>query len=257
MNEFSTIFGLTANLVLSGFLIFLRVGPFIMLFPGIGENTVPMRFKLLIAFMFTIILTPVLAPYLNPFIEKGFSFPLLALSETTIGVVLGIGTRLFLLALQTTGSIAAQATSLAMILGNSGITPMPAIGHLLVIGGLALAMILGLHVKLAETMVITYDVFPLSEFPSAPDVAMWGIDQVSAAFALAFNLAAPFLIVSMLYNVTLGVINKAMPQMMVVFVGAPVITGTGLALLFLLAPKILALWTEALDGFLANPFGAM
>ena len=49
---------------------------------------------------------------------------------------------------------------------------------------------------------------------------------------LAFTLAAPFVLVSVLYNLTLGVINRAMPQLMVVFVGAPVITGLGLAVLF-------------------------
>ena len=249
--------GITGEFLFFGFLIFLRTGAVIMLFPGLGESTVPTRFKLMIALMFTIVLTPILAPILANALENPIPLGWLTLSETTIGIILGLGMRLFLLALQTTGSIAAQATSLALILGNLGITPMPAIGHLLVIGGLALAMILGLHVKLAETLVVTYELFPVSQFPDAPDVAVWGIRQVAAAFALAFTLAAPFLVVSMLYNVTLGVINRAMPQMMVVFVGAPVITGAGLALLFLLAPTMLALWARALDAFISNPLGAL
>lgn len=255
MNELSAFLGITGEFLFFGFLIFLRVGAIVMLFPGLGESAVPTRFKLMLALSFALILTPILAPSLAETIETTIPLGWMVLSETTIGVILGLGMRLFLLALQTTGSIAAQATSLALILGNAGITPMPAIGHLLVIGGLALAMILGLHVKLAETLVVTYDLFPVTRFPDAADVAVWGIRQVAAAFALAFTLAAPFLVVSMLYNVTLGVINRAMPQMMVVFVGAPVITGAGLALLFLLAPTILTLWVRALEAFIANPLG--
>ncbi|WP_332870138.1 flagellar biosynthetic protein FliR [Roseovarius salinarum] len=166
-----------------------------------------------------------------------------------------MGLRLFLLALQTAGSIAAQATSLAQILGAAGAAPLPAIGHLLTVAGLSLAMILGLHVHVAETLIRTYDALPVGAMPDPADVADWGVQQVAAAFALAFTLAAPFVIVSVLYNLALGIINRAMPQLMVVFVGAPAITAAGLVLLLLLAPAMLTLWFEAMRGFLADPFG--
>ncbi|MFC3118840.1 flagellar biosynthetic protein FliR [Jhaorihella thermophila] len=38
---------------------------------------------------------------------------------------------------------------------------------------------------------------------------------------LPFSLSAPFVIASLLYNLTLGAINRAMPQLMVTLVGAP------------------------------------
>ena len=177
------------------------------------------------------------------------------LTETAIGLVIGIGIRLFLLALQTAGSIAGQATSLSQILGSAGIEPMPAMGYLLVLGGIALAMIMGLHVRLAEMTILTYGLFPVAHLPDASALTGWGVSQVAGAFGLAFTLAAPFVIVSVLYNVTLGIINRAMPQLMVVFVGAPVITGAGLVLLMVLAPTMLTIWMEALSAFIANPFG--
>ena len=77
---------------------------------------------------------------------------------------------------------------------------------------------------------------------------------MARAFSLAFTLAAPFVIVSVLYNLTLGVINRAMPQLMVAFVGAPVITAGGLFLMLLLTPIMLSRWHETLARFLANPF---
>ena len=76
-------------------------------------------------------------------------------------------------------------------------------------------------------------------------LSQWGIDKVSGAFAMAFRLAAPFVIVSVLYNITLGVINRAMPQLMVAFVGAPVITAGGLALLALMSPILQSPLTTA------------
>lgn len=237
------------------FIVFLRAAPVMALFPGFGERTVPTRFKLVLAIMFTVVIAPALAPELSEVVGAPPPIGWLVLSETVVGLIIGIGIRLFLLALQTAGAIAAQSTSLSQILGDAGVTPLPAIGHLLVIGGLALAMILGLHIRVAEMLILTYALFPVAQLPDAAAVSFWGIRQVASAFALAFTLSAPFVIVSVLYNITLGVINRAMPQMMVVFVGAPVITGTGLALLFLLAPAMLSLWIEALQGFVANPFG--
>lgn len=246
---------LTEELLWLHLIVFLRIGPVIALLPGFGEQTVPMRVKLVLAFAFTVIIMPALAVDLRPIVENPPPLGWLVVSETLVGLMIGLGIRLFLLALQTAGAMAAQSTSLAQILGNAGITPLPALGHLLVVGALALAMMLGLHVRVAEMMVLTYGLFPPTEWLDASAVAFWGVRQVAAAFALAFTLAAPFVIVSVIYNLTLGVINRAMPQMMVVFVGAPVITFGGLFLLFLLAPTMLTIWADALNTFMANPFG--
>jgi len=236
-------------------LVLFRVAPMIALFPGFGERTVPVRVKLGLALALTAITAPALAPTLEPLLAAGPSPVRLILTETVIGLILGLGIRLFVLALQTAGSIAAQSTSLAQILGGASITPMPAIGHLLVTGAIALAMILGLHLRLAEFAIGSYRLFPPARLPGAVGVAAWGTGRVAHAFALAFSLAAPFVIASMLYNLTLGVINRAMPQLMVVFVGAPAITAAGLVLLFLLAPAIIGIWAVGLGGFLADPVG--
>jgi len=255
MNAAAELLNLTQDLLWLHFIVLLRVGPVMSLFPGFGERSVPVRVKLMIALAVTVIVAPASAPQLAPLVEAPPALGWLVLSESLIGLVLGIGIRLFLLALQTAGSIAAQSTSLAQILGNAGVTPLPAMGQLLVVGALALAMMLGLHVRVAEMLVLTYGLFPPAQLPEANAVSLWGVRQVAGAFALAFTLAAPFVIASVIYNLTLGVINRAMPQMMVVFVGAPVITMGGLFLLFLLAPTMLSLWIDALHGFIANPFG--
>jgi flagellar biosynthetic protein FliR len=79
---------------------------------------------------------------------------------------------------------------------------------------------------------------------------------VAASFGLALSLAAPFLIASLLYNVALGVINKAMPQLMVAFVGAPAITWGGLFLLLITTPFLLPVWFASFQAALVTPLGA-
>ncbi len=235
--------------------VFLRVGPVISLFPGFGERSVPVRIKLVLTLAFTAVVAPAVAPDIAMGAFPDFNFGWVIVTETVVGLMIGIGLRMFLLALQTAGSMAAQATSLSQILGSAGATPLPAMGHVLTMGGIALAMILHLHVHVAEMIIATYGMFPVGELPDASAASQWGIAQVGGAFSLAFSLAAPFVLISVLYNLTLGIINRAMPQMMVVFVGAPVITAGGMILLCLLAPIMLGIWVAALQGFIFNPFG--
>lgn len=237
-----------------GFVVFLRVAATVSLLPGFGEQTVPMRIKLAVAVAFTLIVTPAVSAMAPAFSISGLA--LFAATETLAGLLIGIGIRLFILALQTAGSIAAQTTSLSQILGGAAVEPLPAMGFVLTVGAIALAVMAGLHVKAAQLLIHSYVLLPMGMFSSGSDVADWGLAQVAQAFALAFVLAAPFVLLSVLYNLALGVINKAMPQLMVAFVGAPIITLGSLFLLFLAAPTMLGVWLASLDQFIANPFGS-
>jgi flagellar biosynthetic protein FliR len=243
-----------AAMLWHGFAVFLRVGALVSLLPAFGEKSVPMRIKLVVILAFTLIIAPAVAPPGAP--PALGTLVWFALTETLIGLALGIGIRLFVLALQTAGSIAAQSTSLSQVLGGAAVEPLPAMGYILIIGAIALAVMTGLHVKAAQLVIMSYDLLPMGRFPDGSILSEWGLTQIRQAFALAFTLAAPFVVLSVLYNLALGAINKAMPQLMVAFVGAPVITAGGLFVLCLASPLILQSWIEALDLFLANPFVA-
>lgn len=236
-------------------LVFMRVGGIVALLPGFGEQSLPLRVRLGIAIAFTAIVWPMLAPDLLDF-RSDRPFLVLMAIEGGIGLMIGLSFRLLVMALQLAGSIAAQSTSLAQVLGP-GVTPdpMPAIGNILFLGGITLALTAGLHVKAAIAMAGSYAVLPIGAAPQAADVAAWGVARVADAFALGFTLAAPFVLAAFVYNLALGAINKAMPQLMVAFIGAPFITGASIVILLLAAPLILAVWNGRLDAVLANPLG--
>ncbi len=237
----------------AGFVVFLRVGAAMAVLPAFGEKSVPARVRLFLALGFTVIVAPNVVQNIEPD-GSTLAFGHILFTEAIIGLGFGIAIRLLIMALQVAGSIAAQSTSLAQLLGGANADPQPAIGHVLLVAGLALAVMLGLHVKLAEALILSYRVFPVGDFPTAEAFSDWGIAQIARAFSLAFTLAAPFVIISLLYNIALGVINRAMPQLMVAFVGAPAITAGGLVLLLLTAPLLLPVWQAALEATLAQPF---
>lgn len=222
--------------------VFLRVGAAIALLPAFGEMMIPARVRLAMALAFTVIVAPVLASEPVP---TSFAGVLAAgAAEVLAGLVLGLSVRMSVFALQMAGTMAAQATSLSQLLGGQVIDPQPALGAVLVLGGIALATLFDLHVRVAEMFVWSYRVLPLGTPLQASYLAEWSFELTDDAFRLAFGLAMPFLLGSLLYNLALGVINRAMPQMMVAFVGAPAITLGALILLALSAPLILTVWLE-------------
>ncbi len=245
--------GMAEGGVAAAFLVFLRVGAAMAMLPAFGEQSVPVRVRLALALVFTAVVAPAAGPLPEIGGPGGVIGPALA-TEVIIGLALGATVRLFVAALQMAGSMAAQTMSLAQIFGGqTGADPLPAFGHIMVMAGLAIAVSAGLHVKVAAYLIGSYDMLPAGRWPAPSDLTDWGVSRIGKAFALGFALAIPFVITSLIYNLTLGVINRAMPQLMVAFIGAPAITLAGLALLAICLPFVLQVWLSNLDIFLADP----
>lgn len=256
--DLAEIFPVVQTALWVGFIVFLRVAAMLSLVPAFGEQSVPVRVRLALALAFTLIVLPAVTPMIPAVPALAPQIAGLVVVEAMNGLLFGLMLRFFILALQIAGAIAAQSTSLSQLFGGaSGAEPQPVIGHILILSALALVTIMGLHVRLAAFMIQSYSLIPPGTLPSAQVVADAGLREVTRCFGLGLTLAAPFVIASLIYNVTLGVINRAMPQLMVAFVGAPAITAGGLVLLMLAAPFILSVWSSGLFDFMNAPFGAL
>jgi flagellar biosynthetic protein FliR len=251
--DLSVLLDLAQSVVWAAALVFVRIGAVVALAPGLGETAVPQRIKL----AFVVALTLVVAPLVTEQVAASGPDPALAAlaGEAVAGLILGIGMRLYLLALLTAASIIAQATTLSQLFAGAAPEPQPAIGNLLAVAGIALALAAGLHVTAAELIVQSYQILPAGGYPNPGRVADWGLGLISDTFSLAFSLAAPFVIGATIYNLALGVINRAMPQLMVSMIGAPALTLGSLALLAVAVPLVLTVWLDAFSAHVAQPFG--
>lgn len=235
-------------LAAQAFLVFLRVGAMMALLPAFGEKSVPMRVRLALTVVFTAVILPAVPPP-----PPEYSAATAMTVEVVAGLILGVGLRLMVHALQIAGTIAAQSVSLSQLF-PSGTEPQPAAAQILGLAGIALAVSAGLHVQVAELLLFSYEVFPAGRMIGAEDLAIWGLDRVTRVMALAFGLAAPFMIGGLLYNLAIGVINRAMPHLMVAFVGAPAMALGGIVLLLAVSPALLAVWLAAFGAHVAQPF---
>lgn len=242
--------GLSLGTVVS---VFLRVGAAMAVLPAFGEQSVPPRIKLSLCLAFTGIVAPAIPPV--PLASGVAQLGIGMIADAAVGLVLGLALRLAVHALQMVGAIVAQLSALAQFAGTPGFEPQAAIGNVLVIAALALACAMGLHVKAAEAFIRSYDIVPAASLPLSDDLARWSIADIGRATALAVGLATPFVIASLAYNLALGAINRAMPQLMVALIGAPAISLGTIALLAIAAPVMLDVWRAALETRLSDPFG--
>lgn len=231
----------------TGFAVLLRVGAIVALLPAFGEQSVPARVKTAVAFAMTLIAAPAVAPVIGGPPSSPAEFARLLFAEPVTGLIFGFLLRLMVMALSTAGALVAQGLSLAQMFGaGPAAEPMPVFSHLLVGAGLALAAVLGLHVQAAQYVIQSYSAAPFGLILPADMVLQTAVTAIAESFAIATSLAAPFLVAALVYNLAIGAINRAMPQLMVTFIGAPALTAGGLLLLVVTVPVALAHWSDIL-----------
>jgi flagellar biosynthetic protein FliR len=204
-------------------LAFARIGAMVMLLPGLGEVNIPVRVKLAIALALTLIILPLHRAAYH--VDMGSLTPLLVLMvhEIVIGIVLGATARVTLSALQVAGSVIAQQLGLGFVTavdptqGQQGAV----IGNFLTMLAITLLFVTDTHHLVIAALSDSYAIFSPGELLPSGDVAALATRAFAAAFRIGMQLAAPFLVFGLVFNVGLGILARLMPQMQVYFVGVP------------------------------------
>ncbi len=233
-------------------LTFARIGTMVMLLPGIGEQNMPPRVRLTIALALTAVLLPAH--------QKAYTVDLAALGpvivmlvqEIIVGAVLGLTARLAISALQIAGSVVAQQFGLGFV---TAIDPTQnqqglLVGNFLTLLGVTLIFATDLHHLVIEALNDSYSIFQPGEMPLTGDVAKHVTQVVATAFRIGIQLAAPFLVFGLLFNLGLGVLARLMPQLQVFFIGLPLSILLGLLLLMLVIGAMMGTFVDYLEGVL-------
>src|SRR3984885_10742074 len=96
-------------------LVFARVGAMVMLLPGLGESNIPVRIKLAIALLLTLIILPLHRADYHIKMDAVSALLVLMIYEILIGIVLGATARVTLAALQVARSVIAQQLGLGFV----------------------------------------------------------------------------------------------------------------------------------------------
>jgi flagellar biosynthesis protein FliR len=232
--------------VLVYLLVFARTGAMLMLLPPIGDVGVPARVRLMIALAITLALTPtVSASYPQTAPQTVAALTVLIAEEVTSGVLIGAMARIIMSAISVAGFLIASQIGLSYAQtldptthGEQGAV----IGNF--ISMLAVVLIFGanLHHLAIGAVAGSYHLIPPGTSLPTADMAQLAIRITSGAFALGFQLAAPFLVFGFAVNAGFGILARMMPQLQVFFVAMPASILVGFVIMTLLIGSMMTLF---------------
>ena len=235
--------------ILALFLCFCRIGGCVMVLPGFSSARVPQQVRLLIAAALSMAVLPVLWDTVYPKASAGGpQYVMLIATESLIGVMYGMMARLYTLGLQFAGTIIGMMVGLTSPGGSDPVedgseTP---ISGVITFSGLMILFIMDFHHYVFRALVDSYTVIPFGGHIEMQATLISFTDTLQATTYIMLRLASPFLIYGLMFQVSIGFINKLAPQIPVYFISTPYLLMGGLFMVYL---SIAALLRQFSDSF--------
>jgi flagellar biosynthetic protein FliR len=241
--------------IIAAFLAFCRIGACFLVMPGLSSVRVPIQIRLFVALSATGGLLMLLWDQIYPFADRRPEVLLPRIvSELLIGILIGLMARLYILALQFIGA------AIAMLIGYGGTSgpgiedgePQAALGAIISFSALLLLFVFNFHHEIIRALVASYQVAPLDVMFN-PQAALVDVtDTLSESFLVVLRLGSPFVAYSLLVNLTIGFVNKLVPQIPVYFISLPFVIAAGLVIFYFAIGTMLSLFA---DGFIDITIG--
>ena len=245
-----------AHAFLIGFVVFCRTGACVMMLPGLSNEQIPMRARLYIAIGLSVPLSISLADSIRAGVV-GASIPSLTMIivvELLIGALLGILARLFVLALETLASAVVLAIGIGNVLGapvNEG-EPLPAMAAFVVFGATTLIFVTDQHWELIRGLRDSYVFAPVRAAFNAEAMISEILTTLRKSYQLVFRICSPFLLFSLMVNLSFGFLNRLSPHISVYFLSAPLLMLAGVYWFYTLSADFFSVYSAELGQWISK-----
>lgn len=204
-------------------LVFARVGGMVMLMPGFGEVAVPAWVRLGLAVTISAVIFPLVGASLPPMSASTPGLALAVGTEAMTGLFIGGVARLLLSALHVAGTIIAFQSGLAAAQGFDPAQQSQSaiVATFMTLVGVNLIFATNLHHLLLLAMVDSYAIFAPGNLPPVAQFSELAVTTAARSFAVGLQIASPFLVFGLIFNVGLGLVARLMPQLQVFFIAVP------------------------------------
>ena len=211
--------------------ILLRSSILISLLPVLGGKQMPAQFRLGLAVMVSIILTPVVQ-----FEIAENNIPMLVLKELLLGIALGLTVRFIFMAVNMAGQFMSytMGMSIAQVF-NPEMGQSTSIAEIYGIIAMLFFLILDAHHDLIYVFVKSFEMLPAGETNILPLVPVV-LSMMTGLFVLALKICAPVTVGLLISHLLTGFLYKAAPQMNIFFVTMPLNIFLGFLLIILSIP---------------------
>lgn len=238
-------------------LTFVRIGAAATIMPGIGDSFVPQNIRLYFATALSLVLMPLVMPFLPHPIPSTVTLLVLIASEFIVGIFIGTVARILMSALDTAGMIISMQSGLgnAQVFNPSMATQGSLVGALLSVTGVVLIFVTNMHHLLIYGLIGSYEVFPVGQIPDGGDMAAMISKAIAGSFMVGIQIAAPFIMLSMLLYIGMGVLSRLMPQVQVFMLSLPLQITLSLLTLMLSFSAAMLFWLTKFEEGMMFFFG--
>jgi flagellar biosynthetic protein FliR len=228
---------------------FTRIAAMMAVAPILGTHTVPMRVRLGIAVILTLVIAP-LTPVVASVQPFSFGGVIVTVQQVLIGLAMGFAVRLVFSAVENGGHSIALLMGLGfadMVDPQSGVS-VPVISQFLTTLTGLLFLSLDGHLVLIQVVAQSFHTLPVS-MSGLPLDGIWQLVMwASWIFAGAVLIALPAIAALLIVNMAFGVMTRAAPQLNVFAVGFPITLGLGFIILVVTLPSIVPKFSNLLVG---------
>ncbi|HHM04113.1 MAG TPA: flagellar biosynthetic protein FliR [Gammaproteobacteria bacterium] len=226
---------------------FVRIAALMSVAPVFGTRTVPMRIRLGIALVLTLVVVPTLPPF--PRVDPlSVTALLVTVQQLLAGLVMGFALTLVFSALITGGQVAAQLMGLgfaSMMDPQNGVS-VPVVGQFYTIVATLLFLVFDGHLVLIEMVNASFASLPVGQTMPAGNywrLAAWGY----WVFAGAVLVALPSIAALLMVNMAFGVLTRAAPQLNIFSVGFPATILFGFMVMLASLPYFVPKFSQLLE----------
>ena len=217
-----------------------RIAAMLMAAPIFSIRQIPVRFRMLLAVLITVLVQPVLpaAPMVPVFSTDAL---LILLQQLAIGVALGFLLQMAFNALIFGGQVMAYSMGLgfANMMDPANGVQVPVVSQFWLILAMLAFLLMNGHLVLISAIVDTFVVLPVA----ADGLGRAGIWELlgwaSRMFAAGLVMAMPVIISLLLINIGMGVVSRAAPQLNIFAIGFPITLMTGFILIWITLPQVI------------------
>jgi flagellar biosynthesis protein FliR len=227
-------------------LVMARVGGAVALLPGLGESEPPAILRVGLAAAIAALLLPGIAPSISAVPEASVQAGAM-IAELITGLWLGWLARMMVLALPIAGQFIGYMMGIANVLQPDPILGSQAtpVSSLLAIAAPLFVLASGLYALPLAALAGSYAIIPAGAMLPATGGAQTAVRAVGFAFGVALQLASPFILVSIVWHLAIGLLARLVPRLQVYFVAMPAQLLGGMLLLAVLASALMSAWGEA------------
>lgn len=240
------------------FLVFCRVGPAIMLLPGFSSPRIPVMIRLFLALVLSLALAPMASAQgaVRPNLQDTGLFASTVAKEFALGLAIGATGSLLIQAARFAGDVISSCIGLAGIPGQpvDGNDPLGQIASLLALSVTLIIFASGLHLMAIGALGRTYVSLPIGQLPEMANLAASFVSVASSAFLLALQVASPFIALSLLSNLVVGLFGRLTPKISLYFSAVGIIAVIGIALLAVSVHSSVMLFGGRYESWLASEF---